>query len=554
MTTTATAGASRPTGVTTGGRRNGVLAGTGTLLRFGLRRDRVRLPVWIAAVFLVTVSTANNVKTLYPEAADRAGVARTSDSPAVLAMTGPVRYLADYTYGAMLGHRLLGLTVVLVGLMSILLVTRHTRAEEESGRAELVRSAAIGRHAHLAAALGLAAIANLALALLLTAALGGLGIESITTGGSLLYGLSVATGGLLGAAAAAVTVQLTAHTRAASGGALAVIGAAFALRAAGDAGDNGLSWVSPIGWLQRTYVFVDNRWWPLLLTLLLAAATTAGAFALSTRRDLGAGLRPARLGPPTATAALGTPLGFALRLHRGTLLAFAAAVLLLGAMYGSILGNADDMLKDVDQIQDALKRVGGTSIADSLAALTLMVVAVIAAVHAVMATLRPRGEESGGRAEPVLATGLSRAGWLGSHLTVALAGSTLLTLATGVGFGAAGAASTGDAGAFWRLLGGALAYAPALWVTVGFAAALYGWFPRAVPLAWIVPAYAFVIGHLGPLLKLPEAMNNLSPFGHVPRLPAVGMAWTPIALLTAVAAALIALGLVGFARRDLDMK
>ncbi|MEV7783292.1 ABC transporter permease [Kitasatospora sp. NPDC088351] len=531
----------------------GVLAGTGALLRFDLRRDRLRLPAWVLGLGLLTLSTANSLHTVYPTAADRASIARASDSPAVLALTGPAHYLGDYTYGAMLGHRMLGLMTVLAGLMSILIITRHTRAEEESGRAELVRSTAVGRHAQLTAALATAAVANLALALLLAAGLPALGVPGITAGGALLYGAAHAAAGLLFAAVAAVAVQFTAHTRTASGLALAVLGAAYALRAAGDAGGNGLSWASPVGWLQRTYVFVDDRWWPLPPVLALAATTGAAAFALSTRRDVGAGLRATRPGPPVGSPALGTALGFPLRLHRGLLGGFAVALVLLGAMYGSLLGGADSMLKDVEQLRDALARLGGHSLADSFAAMTMLVVAVVGAVYAVLATLRPRAEEAAGRAEPVLATGLSRTRWLGGHLTVALLGSTALMLATGLGFGLAGAVSTGDGGAFLRLTGAALAFAPAQWVTVGFAAAVYGWLPRAAPLAWLVPAYAFVIGYLGPLLKLPDALNRLSPFGQVPRLPAAGMDWTPLAALTLVAAALLALGLAGFKRRDLEL-
>ncbi|MEV7186116.1 ABC transporter permease [Kitasatospora sp. NPDC093102] len=528
------------------------VAGTAVLLRFALRRDRFRLSAWVLGLWLLTLATANSVHTVYPTAADRASIAHGSDNPALLAMSGPAHYLADYTWGAMLGHRMLGLLAVLAGLMSILTVTRHSRAEEESGRAELVRSAAVGRHAPLAAALATAAVADLALGLLLAAALPALGVPGLTAAGSALYGAATTLAGLLFAAVAAVTVQLSAHARTASGLALTVLGAAYALRAAGDAGSGTLSWASPIGWLQRSYPFVDDRWWPLLPALALTAATGAAGFALSSRRDHGAGLRAARPGPAIGSPALGTPLGLALRLHRGLLGGFAAALLVLGAMYGSLLGNADSMLKDVGQIREALARLGGHTLADSYAALTMLVVAVVGGIHAVLATLRPRAEESAGRAVPVLATGVSRSAWLGGHLAAALLGSTAVLLAAGVGFGLAGAASSGDGGAFLRLTGAALAFAPAQWVTVGFAAAVYGWLPRATPLAWLVPAYAFVIGYLGPLLDLPAGLDRLSPYGQVPRLPAAAMDWTPLAGLTLVAAALIALALAGFRRRDVD--
>ncbi|MFI2286490.1 ABC transporter permease [Streptomyces niveus] len=552
--TAVTAPAGRTSAPDRTGSGSGAFAGTGTLIRFGLRRDRVRIPVWILALSLGTLATAGEFTTLYSTAKERATAVSSMDSPAALAMTGPRHYLDDYNIGAMMGHQLLGFMAVLVGLMSVLIVTRHTRNEEETGRAELVRSTVVGHHAHLASALVVATVANLALAALLTLSVLSTGVEGIGTGEALLYGLAHAAVGLVFAGVAAVTVQITAHTRGASGMALAVIGVAYVLRASGDVGNDALSWLSPIGWAQRTYVFVDNRWWPLLLCLALAALTAAAGFVLSTRRDVGAGLRSARLGRRTASDALTRPIGFALRLHRATLLGFAAGLFVVGVMYGSILGEAADMMKDIEQVQEALAKIGGASVAESFASMVMVVVAVVAAVYVVMATLRPRAEESAGRAEPLLATGLSRDRWVGSHVAVALAGGTALLLVAGLGFGLAGAASVGDGGLVLRLVGAALAYAPGLWVTVGVAVALFGWYPRAGAAAWIVPVYAFLVGYLGSILQFPDWMNDLSPFGHVPKLPAADMSWPPLLVLTAVAAGLIWLGLAGFRRRDLETK
>ncbi|MFJ3546507.1 ABC transporter permease [Streptomyces rubiginosohelvolus] len=528
--------------------------GTGTLLRFNLRRDRVRMSVWLLALTLGTLATAAEYKTLYATPEERAAAVSSMDSPAALAMTGPRPYLSDYTAGAMLGHQMLGFMAVLVGLMSVLTVIRHTRDEEETGRAELVRSTVVGHHAHLAAALAVALVANLGLALLLALGLAATGVDGVGPGGALLYGLAHAAIGLVFAGVAAITAQLTAHTRGASGLALATIGVAYVLRASGDVGNDALSWLSPIGWIQRTYVFVDDRWWPLALCLLLAAAAAAYGFVLSTRRDVGAGLRPARLGRRTASDALTRPFGFALRLHRATLLGFAAGLCLMGVMYGSILGEAADMVESVEQLQEALKDIGGATVAESFASMVMVVVAVVAAVYVVMAALRPRAEENAGRAEPLLATGLSRNRWLGSHVAVALTGGTALLVLAGLCFGVSGAASAGDGSLVLELTLAAAAYAPALWVTVGVAVLLFGWFPRAGAVAWIVPVYAFLVGYLGPILQLPDGLTNLSPFGHVPQLPAAGMTWTPLLALTAVAAGLIALGLAGFRRRDLDTK
>ena len=530
------------------------LAGTGTLYRFALRRDRVRLTVWVLALVLGTLATASNFAQTYPEAADRASTAETLDSPAGLAMTGPAHYLDDYTLGSMLGHQMLGFVAVMAGLMSVLAVVRHTREEEETGRAELLRSGVVGRHASLTAALAVAATANVALALLFALGLPSLGLDGVGYGGALVYGAAHAAVGLVFAAVAAVTVQFTAHGRAASGGALAVLGAAYALRAAGDVGGGALSWISPIGWAQRSYPFVDDRWWPLLLALAAALAAASAGYALSTRRDVGAGLRPPRAGRAAATGFLTTPLGFALRLHRGLLGGFCAALLLLGAMYGSILGDVEDMLKDIDAVREAMEKAGGSSMAESFAATVMIMPAVLASVHVVMAALRPRAEENAGRAEPLLATALSRTRWVGGHLLVAAVGGTVVLLVGGLAFGLTGAASTGDASLIGTLTASALVHAPALWVTMGVAVLLYGWAPRAVALVWAVPVYGFLVGYLGKLLDFPEALHDLSPFGHVPELPAAEMSWLPLVLLTALAAALVALGLHGVRRRDLETK
>ncbi|MFC9065054.1 ABC transporter permease [Streptomyces harbinensis] len=530
----------------------GPFTGTGVLLRFALRRDRVRLPVWIAALTLGTASSLASFESTYADAADRRSIGETLNSPAGLAMTGPARYLeGDYGFGAMLGHQVLGFVLVLVALMSVLTVVRHTRAEEESGRAELLRAGVLGRHAGLAAALALAALANLALGALVAATVAGEG------GGALLYGATHTATGVVFAALAAVAVQITPYARGAAGLGLAAIGTAYALRAVGDVGGGTLSWLSPIGWAQGTYVFAADRWWPLLLSAALAAGAGWAAFALSVRRDVGAGLRAQRLGRPGGSAALGRPLGFALRLHRGVLLAFAGGLALLGAMYGSILGDAERMIEDVEALREQVERAGGASVAESFVSVVLIVPAIVAAVYVVMAALRPHAEESAGRAEPVLSTALSRTRWAGSHLAVALAGGTAVLLSGGLVLGLTGALSTSDGALLWKVPGAALAYAPALWVTAGIAAVLYGWLPRACAAAWIVPAYAFVCGYLGELLGFPGVLNDLSPFGHVPRLPATaldGGGWLALGLLTALAGALLWLGLAGFRRRDLETK
>lgn len=528
------------------------VTGAGTLLRFALRRERIRIPIWVGALTLTTVSTVAGFPGLYPSAASRQARAALMENPAATAMSGPGFGLGDYTYGAMLANEMIGFLAIFVALMSVLMVSRHTRHEEEQGRAELIRAGVVGRHGSLTAALAVTVIANLLLAVILTVALGGMGIETIGWGGSALFAASLAMVGIVFAAVAAVAAQVFEHGRAASGIAGGLIGVAYALRAAGDMGIDSLSWLSPIGWAQRTKSYVDGTAWPLLLGLVVAGALVAAAYALSLQRDVGAGLRQTRPGAAGASDVLSTPLGFALRLHRGALIGWTSAMFLFGAMYGSLASEVETFVESNPEMQEFIQQVGGASFTKSWLAAIMSMLAMVCSVFGILAIARMRTEETSGRAEPVLSTALTRTGWVAGHLTVALAGGAAVMLACGLGLGLSAMASTGDSSLLTGLLGAALTYVPAVWLATGLALTLFGLLPGAVHAAWAVLVYALFVGMIGPLLRLPGWLNDLSPFFHVPQLPAADFTVTPVVLLAAVAAGLVAIGFAGVRQRDLE--
>ena len=100
-------------------------------------------------------------------------------------------------------------------------------------------------------------------------------------------------------------------------------------------------------------------------------------------------------------------------------------------------------------------------------------------------------------------------------------------------------------------LAAALVYTPAIWVLVGLTMALIGLAPRASAAAWGLLTISFVIAMFGQLLDLPTWLEDLSPFQHVPQIPAADFSLLPLLVLLAVAAALTAAGLAGLRRRDI---
>jgi ABC-2 type transport system permease protein len=101
-------------------------------------------------------------------------------------------------------------------------------------------------------------------------------------------------------------------------------------------------------------------------------------------------------------------------------------------------------------------------------------------------------------------------------------------------------------------MGAMVVQVPATLVLGGLAVALFGWLPRLTSLAWAALAIALLLGQIGALLQLPQWMMDVSPYTHIPTVPTQDVRWTPLIVLTLIAAALIGLGIAGFRRRDVN--
>lgn len=543
MTGTATVRRRRGTG-DPGGR----LSGTLKLVRLMLRRDRVQLPVWTGAIGLLALYLVALLPVAYGDSLD--AIVGLFGDPTGRLMTGPGYGFDDPSIGQLIANGY-GLYFLLVSaFMSILLVVRHTRAEEQSGRAELIRANVVGSHAQLAAALVVALITNGVASVLVAVVMLAFGYA---VGPSMLFAASIGAVGLAFGGVAAITVQVPESARAAAGMAGAVLGAAFVLRAGGDmarVGGNALSWLSPLGWGSQTAPFVLDRWWPLGLAIGFAAVTTAAGFALSARRDVGAGLFAARSGRSVAAPWLGSPLALAWRLQRTGILWWAAALGIAGLVFGAF-GDGMTGLGDVS----VLDEVFGSTENIVVGYLSFMAVymSYVVGIFAILSVQGLRGEESGQRAAPVLATPVSRWSWMGSHLAVAALAVVALQALTGFATGLGAAAGTGEWSYLWDVTLAHLAHTPAVLIVLGVAALLYGLLPRAVAWAWAVLAYGMFVGTYGALADLPDIAFQVSPFAHIAQTPLEPFSMTPVGILSAIAIVLVAVGLLGFRNRGIDV-
>lgn len=493
------------------------LDGTSQLIRLLLRRDRLRLAIWVLALLALTWISADAMGSTFPtQASIDAYAASVSGSPAIIAMSGPPIGL-DTLAGIVLS-KVSSTSIVGVSLIAMLTVVRHTRAEEEDGRAELLRATVVGRHAAAAATLVVCALLDVVLgvgtALAVQAA-------SVPVSASWLYGTSVAALGLVFAGIALLLAQVFTLSRTVLGATLAVLAAAYVVRAAGDVRDDWLVWLSPVGWAQATHPLGGERWWPLVVPLAATVVLVGVTVALIDRRDVGAGLVAPRAGSPTASRLLSGPLGLALRQQRGALVGWGIGLLLLSAAIGSLSREVADMARGNPALSDYLATSRQGSLTDSYFSTMLL-----------------------------LATGLSRTRWLLGSLVVTLAGTVLLLVVCGLGLGLAYGLVVSDAGAPLRFAGLILVYVPAALALAALTVLLVGWVPRRAALVWAAVGFCLVIGWFGGLLRPPRWVEQLSPFSHTPAVPveAVGPAGPSVVALCVVL--MVGAGVVGLRRRD----
>ena len=480
--------------------------GVPSLLRLALRRDRVRLSVWIAVLTLMMVYAPNAVKLAYPEEAQRLARVNLLKTPAGMMLGGPMFGGNETDLGAMMANELMLTLIVATSILSILTVIRHTRAEEESGAAELVLSSVVGRYARTYAALILVAGVNAVLAVTMTLAMSATGFAIIDTAAMCLgiTGVAMVFGGV-----AAVTAQLWRQARTATGAAMATLALAALVRGIGDVINNSgsaLSWFSPIAWAQQMRAFVDVRWWPFALLVAFAIGLMALAAGLESRRQYDDGNIPSIGERPNARPIRGV-FGLHLTLQRGQTIGWTVGLFLGGLAFGSMTKS----LLDAAKANPLLARVLAAQGTDGVYTTLTQFLAAAATAYVVGSVLRVFSDEESGLGEPVMAAAVSRWRWLLTAVASALVGAAVLMFFAGLGNGLGAGITLGEPQTIVRLTLAGLAYVPAMAVVAGIAALAVA--VRRPWIGWLAVTFVVFSLYLGALLRLPRWLIDLSPVG-----------------------------------------
>ena len=522
--------------------------GTSHLIRLVVRRDRERLPLWLVGLGGTIALSAMVVPPIYDTPEKIAGYASAvGTSPVSYLMSG--RQAGIDTIGGIVANEISQVAQLGMCLLVMFLVVRHTRAEEENGRAELLRSTALGRHAATLTGLLYAAAAALLIGLVTTSAMLASGLDGV---GSVTYGAGLILLGLCYAAVSLVAAQLSTSARGSLGLAGVAIAAGYLIRGIGAMQDNALVWISPFGWAQRMDAFGVERWWPALPLVALTAALLGLAAWLTAHRDFAGGVLQIRPGHPRASRFLGTPIGLALRLQRGLLIGWAIGLTALGLLYGAVIPTIPGLVASNPDIAQVIGAPvdAEQALIDAFLRYIFLLMAVISAGFAVTSVLRLRTEEEAGHADVVLATKVRRTTWVVATVLIASLGALLLSLLMGLGLAVGYGLGMGQWDRLAGQLGGQLSYLPGVLLVTAVAVAIAGLLPRWTMLAWAAFSFLLFQVMLSETLQLPDWVDRISPFWHLPGLPTENFDPIPAVTELVLAAALVLLGLGGYRRRD----
>lgn len=536
------------------------MAGLWTLIRLILRRDRIKLPLWIAGFTLVLLAMIPLLQDVYGDAESLATMYATfGANPAGLFMTGP---MDGPTFGAFMTIETLLWWGIAIAFLNTLLIIRHTRHNEELGAQELLLSAQTHRASSLAAALIVAFGVNV----IITLSIGiGFGLMNAPwdNSQSWLYALVMGGFGFVWASVAAVVAQLVESGRSANGILAGLIGLGFVVRGIGDfmggPDANGLhqpewmSMLSPFGWMQAARPLTEPAWGPLLILVGFAALFMCAAFTLLARRDVGAGLLPIRKGRLRASRLRKTPIGLTLYLQKNIFIGWFVAVMVFVSTIGVLVPQMSSVYNDSDSMRQMIQAIGGVGeLIPSFMSAMMAIMCLMVFGYVIHGLSKMRSEESSGHLENILATKLTRLRWLGLHTVTVLVGGLVMLILIGFVMAICVNLLSDFSVDTWEYVLAALSYVPVMFAFGALYLALFGLRPRmASSITWLYFGFVAFALWLGPIMQLDQVVMNLAIMEHIAAPPAEEIVWGPLAIIMLGATALCLTGVVTWRLRNL---
>jgi ABC-2 type transport system permease protein len=520
------------------------------LARRTLGDSRIRTGFFALLFALLAYVNVVGYRHSYPTREDRLSFARSfGANKAVQLFYGAPHDLLSV--GGYTAWRLGGSASILAGVWGLLAAVRALRAEEESGRQELVLAGAISRRDAYVAALAAIAVGAAIVWLALFAGLAG---ARLPAGASAYLALAIVSPIPVFAGVGALASQLASTRRLALGLSSAALTLAFLLRVLADLGTGlgWLRWATPLGWVEELRASADPDSAVLVLPALTGALLLTAAGLISVRRDVGAGLLQTRDRAEPRLYLLSSPTALALRSETGVL----AGWLVGTGSYALIVGILSASFTEANlpvNLREQVHKIGGATLTTPAGAIGLyfLLFAFAVSLFACSQVSAARRDEADQRLETLFVLPVGRRSWLAGRLLLGVAGAAAIAL--GAGALAWMGAATQHAGlSLPRMLEAGANCLPPTLLFLALGALAFGLVPRAsTGVAYGLVGVAFVWQLFGSFVGAPRWLLDVSPFQHLGLVPAQPFRAGAAAAMLALAAAAALAALSAFERRDL---
>jgi len=522
----------------------------------GFRRDLGLIGLWVGLTFMIMVESILKYVDLYSTNAQIQTLVKTMQSPGMAALFGKMPVLSHYNTSILLSVTLTVFIAVFTSVMNIQLAMRGTRAAEDSGLVELVRSSAVSKGTPLLATLIELAMSNFILWIVLFGTLQGAGLSGSTITGNLLFSAGTVLFGAFFGGIALVASQLFDNARSANVLTYAIFGFSFVLRMMVDVKGITPNWYSPFNWLEDMKIYYGNHLTGLLIIIVLTLVLFAVAAVINVRRDVGAGVFGVGYGRSRAGHSLrGFGTLFA-RLETSAVVTWVVAGVAMGAMMGSIFPDLQSLLTDENSL--IVKALGVQKVLHMQAMVIKNFIAFILIMFLLMAVLagmfvmqRQHKDARSGALDLIGAKPLSRTKLYFTYLIGGLATAVIVWTVTILALGATGNAVLSHPLANSVYVNTVIAYLPVIAVYIGLAGLVVGGWPSGMWLLFAYTGIGFMVNYFKGMFDLPDWLTKCTPIGWIHQVPINAIEWGPWLALLAISVVLIGAGWWLFDRRDL---
>lgn len=519
-----------------------------SLLRLLARQYAAWTTTWLFILGTLVVVTLPSYASTYPnDAARQAAVALAQNDAATTMLYG--RLPDPGSPGQMFVWEIGAFVTLTTGVLAVSLAVRLSRAAEQEGTLEVLRTAGLLRLTPLRATLLVLTAVGVLLGGVSAAATGSRTgvIDGVDWSGALAFGSVVALTFVLIALITVVLAQFLPTARSARvAGALTLV-VSFVLRAVGDSQRHSWpNWVSPLGLRATVEPFTSDSRSPLLAGAVAALLLGLVALLLERPRELAGSILRA---PTTRVRRLrvSSPLGLAWRLDRATTTWWVAGITLGGALFTTMGSGVVETARQGQLSGGFLQaHLAGADPASAYVSYTATIVAILVTAFAILTTLKAAAQERTGAGEYLVTTGSSPSRVLAGQLGVALIGATLALGATAVLIAIVAPLTVGGPEAGSDAFRQVIDQWSGVLVLMGPTVLMAGLWPRLAWLGWTPYAASIVLAMLGSLLGLPQTLIDLGPFDHPHGV------LTPMIRLTLFTIT-VGVGLRAIDRRDLKL-